>query len=949
MPTSKAKEPSSTKAESRKKGRKAKRGVSRKGLLAGMFVAVVLAIVAAMAGYVAVIYKGHQYLNANVEKMEMDESSIIYDINKKEVTTLSREHREIAEFQEIPELLRSAFIATEDKRFNEHTGVDLWAIGRALYKDILHRSAVEGGSTITQQLAKNLFLDFDKTIFRKATEASIAMALEQELSKDEILELYLNRIYFGKGVYGVKTAAKYYFGVTDMNKDLKLWQIATLAGIPKNPGQYNPVSNPEKSKERRAVVLKLMYDQGLISESQKNEAAAVDYVPPKRGEKSDNLAFIDYVLVEAQETAGLTEDQLRRGGYQIYTTMDSKAQKIAEDTFNNPNFFQKDMHNQKIQGSMVILNNQDGGIVAMIGGRDYVAKGTNRALSQRQPGSSFKPIVVYTPALEDGRWNPYSQLVDEKMDFNGYSPNNYDGVYRGKASMFESVRRSLNVPAVWLLSQMGPAKGLEYAKRFGMELDPKDRNLAIALGGLTRGVSPLQMAQAYTAFPNHGSMQKAHSIVRIVNKNGKDQYAFKAEKPKPVMSEKTAWYMTQMLQDAVQNGTGARAKMDRPVAGKTGSTGLDLKGLEKYDSNVWFVGFTPEWTAAVWMGFDRNTDDKGNRYYVTVGSGATAAIFKEVMTKSLAGRKVVQFVKPKDVPELVEPKAPTAVSDLKAELVQDARGSSVKLTWTGAAAEEGISYSLYRKSSKDTEFKELLKAASPPVDDMLIQAGETYQYYVIAYRAESGMEGEKSNIVEVAVSENGLTIPLNPLEPVLPGIPGRNDGGTGAGGTGNGGTGTGNGGTGTGGTGNGGAGTGGIGTGGAGAGGTGTGGTGTGGTGTGGTGTGTGTGGTGTGGTGTGGTGTGGTGTGGTGTGGTGSGGTGTGGTGTGGTGTGGTGTGGTGTGGTGTGGTGTGGTDTGGTGTGGTGTGGTDTGEAGTGASGNSSRQDRLLPVLLP
>jgi penicillin-binding protein 2A len=914
MPTSKAKESGSRKTESRtKRGRKGSRKVNRKGLFIGMFIAVVLAIVGAMAGYVGVIYKGHQYLNANIEKMEMDESSIIYDVNKKEMTTLSREHREIAEFNEIPELLRKAFIATEDKRFNEHTGVDLWAIGRALYKDILERSAVEGGSTITQQLAKNLFLDADKTLFRKATEASIAMALEQELSKDEILELYLNRIYFGKGVYGVKTAAKYYFGVTDMNKDLKLWQMATLAGIPKSPGQYNPISNPEKSKERRAVVLKLMYDQGLISESQKDEAAAVDYVPPKRGEKSDYLAFIDFVLEEAEETAGLPEDQLRRGGYQIYTTMDSKAQSIAEATFNNPSFFQKDMHNQKIQGSMVILNNQDGGIVALIGGRDYVAKGTNRALSQRQPGSSFKPIVVYTPALEDGRWNPYSQLPDEKMDFNGYSPNNYDGVYRGKANMFESVRRSLNVPAVWLLSQMGAGKGIEYAKRFGMELDPKDRNLAMALGGLTRGVSPLQMAQAYTAFPNHGSMQKAHSIVRIVNKNGKDQYVYKAEKPKPVMSETTAWYMTQMLQEAVQNGTGVRAKMDRPVAGKTGSTGLDIKGLEKYDSNVWFVGFTPEWTAAVWMGFDRNTDEKGNKFYVTVGSGATASIFKEVMTKSLAGRKVVPFAKPKDVPELVEPAAPAAVSDLQAQYVQDARGGTVKLNWTGAAAGEGISYRLYRKSAKETEFKELLKAASPPVEDMLLEAGETYQYYVIAYHAETGLESEKSNISEVVAAGNGLPAPLNPLEPILPGIPGQNEGGAGTGGAGTGGAGTG------------GAGTGGAGTGGAG------------------------TGGAGTGGAGTGGAGTGGAGAGGAGTGGAGAGGAGTGGAGTGEDGTGGAGTGGAGTGGAGTGGAGTGGAGTGGAGTGGAGAGGADTGAAGTGANSSSPRQGGLLPILVP
>jgi penicillin-binding protein 2A len=813
MPRSRAKEPKST---TKAKRSRPKQRISRRAMFAGVLFTMVLAILCAMVGYVGVIWKGHQYLNANIDKMELDESSIIYDINNKEITTLSREYREIAEFSEMPELLRQAFIATEDKRYYEHTGIDLWAIGRALYKDILHRSAVEGGSTITQQLAKNIFLSHEKTLFRKATEASIAMALDNEMSKDDILELYLNRIYFGKGVYGVKTAAKYYFGVTDMNKDLQLWQIATLAGIPKSPGQFNPVSNPERSKERRAVVLKLMYDQGIITEAEKNEAAAVEYTPIKRGEKSDYLAFIDYVTEEVQEKAGLTDDELRRGGYKIYTTMDAKTQSIAEATFDNPNFFQKDLHNQKIQGSMVILNNQDGGIVAMVGGRDYVAKGTNRALSYRQPGSSFKPLISFVPALEDGRWNPYSQLPDEKMDFNGYSPNNYDGVYRGKVNMFEAIRRSINVPAVWLLSQVGPAKGLEYASKFGFELDPaKDRNLAIALGGLTRGVSPLQMAQAYTAFPNGGVMQEAHSVVRI-SKDEKEIYVFKPGKPNQVMSASTAWYMTLMLQEAVQNGTGVRAKMDRPVAGKTGSTGLDIKGLEKYDSNVWFTGFTPEWTAAVWMGFDRNTDEKGNRFYVTVGSGATASIFKEVMTKSLAGRKVTSFVNPKDVPDLAEPKAPAVVADLTAEYVKDQMGGSVMLSWTPAPEEEGISYKLFRKSSQEEEFKILMNAAIPPVKDMTAVPGETYQYYLSAYDAATGLESDKSAAVEVAIPLEGPLEPLLPLEPILP--PGGNGSEPGAGaGTGTGGVGNGaDAGTGTGGVGNGagtGTGTGGVGNG----------------------------------------------------------------------------------------------------------------------------------------
>src|SRR5690606_2912319 len=236
-------------------------------------------------------FNGERILAEHGEKLNFGEASIIYDRNGTEISRLYDvlENREVAEYSEIPEIVRNAFVATEDQRFYEHSGLDFIAIGRAVVKDIIHRSKVEGGSTITQQLAKNVFLSADKTVFRKATEASIAVALEQEMSKDQILAMYLNRIYYGRGIHGIKAAAEYYFD-TEL-EDIQLWQAATLAAMPKAPNRYNPVSNPEASKDRRAVVLRLLYDQGYISETEMNEAKAVEYVQPDHADKYTNSQY----------------------------------------------------------------------------------------------------------------------------------------------------------------------------------------------------------------------------------------------------------------------------------------------------------------------------------------------------------------------------------------------------------------------------------------------------------------------------------------------------------------------------------------------------------------------------------------------------------------------------------------------------------------------------------
>lgn len=731
---------------SSKPKKKKKQKFSFKKFIFGLFVTGMLGVICAIGVYILIMINGANLLEENQDKFKMSETSSIVDRDGNVITELYRENREVAEEQEIPDLVRKAFVATEDRRFYTHQGIDLWSIGRALVKDIVARKAVEGASTITQQLAKNLFFeDPQKTIFRKATEASIAVALEKERSKDEILTMYLNRIYFGHGAYGIKAAAKVYFGVTDLNQ-LDLAQIATLAALPKAPNTYSPYKNMEKSKSRRAVVLKLMEEEGYITAKQREEATKAELkLAPDTDGKKQFMTFIDYVVKEAQDLYGIDEEELRRGGYTIYTTMNKTAQSAMETTYANDDFFQKPAEDgTKIQSSMVIVDNADGGIVAMIGGRDYKSKDYNRALSPLQPGSSFKPIAVYAAALESGKYNPYTVLPDTKQCFgNGkYCPSNYGNKYRGSVTMKDAIRFSTNIGPVWLLEQMGAKVGVEMAEKFGIPLDPQnDRNLSIALGGLTKGASPLQMAGAYMTFANGGERHTTHAIIKIEDNKGKTVHEFKPNTTR-VISAKTAYYMTEMLQAALEpGGTGTRAKMDRPVAGKTGSSGIAIKGYEKYDSSVWFVGYTPEWTAAVWEGFDKTDTSKG--HYVTVGSGSTAAIFKEVMTKAMVNMPPKQFERPKDVPKLEEPKK--AIEDLKAEFMPDAL--SVQLNWSSPDSYTG--YNIYRKGYMEDEFIQIGTSAGTDFYDMTIEPGETYIYYIIPYLGDR--QGEKSNLAEVVI------------------------------------------------------------------------------------------------------------------------------------------------------------------------------------------------------
>lgn len=758
------KKPESRSDNSKKKPQPKKKRKWGKRLFWWSFFTVALAVFCAIAGFLFIILNGERILAASGDDpFIMDETSIVYDINGNEVSRLFAENREPVKYSELPEMVVDAFVATEDRRFFEHQGVDLWSIGRAAVKDVIARSAVEGGSTITQQLAKNLFLSMDKTFFRKATEVSIALALENHKTKEEILELYLNRINFGKGAYGIKAASKRYFGKENLD-DLELWEIATLAGIPKAPTHYNPINQPEKSKNRRAVILKLMYDQGYITAEQMNEAAAVEYDPDKaQVAKHSESTIVDYAIAEAEEVSQLTEDELRRGGYKIYTTMDAGAQKAMEAAFENDDLFEKSPEDQQVQGAMVITDHHTGGIVAMVGGRDYVRKGLNRTLVPRQPGSAFKPIASFGPALETGEWFPWSMLSDEKQCFGDYCPSNLSKRYSGQMPLNYALQQSINIPAVWLLNEIGVKQGYEFAKKLGIPLDKDDRNLAIALGGLTHGATPLQMADAYSAFANGGKYLPSYSVVRIEDRNGKTVYQYKQPKGERVMSEKTAYYMTELLQQVVNEGTAKRAKLDRPVAGKTGTAQHGIKGFNSSaNRDVWFVGYTPEWTAAVWMGYDK-TD---RQHVLKNGSGQAATMFKEVMSKALKNHEKKKFEKPEGIDEVKEPDV-QKVTGLTAEY--SVQTGLVTLNWNALSSDHEVTYRIYRK--EDTESKATLvgEVVSNEFEDINVYPNATYEYYVTAYIAALRLETEPSGKVKLTIDSDLPPIDTLPPDTTDPG------------------------------------------------------------------------------------------------------------------------------------------------------------------------------------
>lgn len=593
----------------------------------------ILTISTILLGAICLFY----YLANGVEVSALEkgfsQATVIYDKDGNVASKISANKTESVNYEQIPEHLIHAVVAIEDHRFFEHNGVDFIGIVRAFVRNTKAGGIVEGGSTITQQLTKNAFLSTEKSYKRKMDEVFLAREIEKEFTKEEILEIYLNTIYFGDGEWGIKRAALHYFGKEV--EDLTIDESALLAGLIKAPSALSPYRHLEKATARRDVVLERMRQQNYITDEQLKEAKNAEVVLNKKG--GDPLRgkfpfYVDHVLEEAIKKYGLTQDELLTGGYQIYTELDPIKQEALEIVYEDDGLFPNGTRDQIVQSGAVLLNPRTGGIQALIGGRgEHVFRGYNRATQLiAQPGSTMKPLAVYTPAIENG-WEVTDELKDEPMVFGNYEPKNYNDQYRGSLPMYTAVRESVNVPAVWLLNEIGLNKGVEALDKFGIPLEEKDRHLGVALGGMDKGVSPLTMAEAYSVFPNGGERVEGHSILKIVSPNGVVVAEWKDTKVK-VTEKEVADKVTTLLLDVVENGTGRAAQIPGwEVAGKTGSTQVPIEGINGV-KDQWFVGYTPELVGAIWVGFDK-TDSE--HYLTTTSSEGAALIFQKVMAQAL--------------------------------------------------------------------------------------------------------------------------------------------------------------------------------------------------------------------------------------------------------------------------------------------------------------------------
>jgi penicillin-binding protein 1A len=542
----------------------------------------------------------------------------IYDDNDELITELHVERRIFVPLAHIPQSLRDAVIATEDKRFYYHWGLDPIGIARAIVQNYRRGRVVEGGSTITQQLTKVLFLTPDKSLERKLKEAVLALELERRYTKDRILEMYLNQVYFGHGAYGVEAAARTYFGKSV--SELNVRESALVAGLPRAPTTYSPFEHGDVARRRREVVLRRMVDYGALKEADAKRLARSDLglIPPER-RRTTGQYFLEYVQQTLEAKYGA--DMVFKGGLNVYTTLNPTMQLAAEQALRQglkalESRSGKGRPGEHPEGAIVTIEPQTGFVRAMVGGYDFFRSEFNRAVhARRQPGSAFKPFI-YIAALESGL-TPATQVDDAPVSYpvgpNGqaWKPENYDRKFRGPTTLQQAIEESINVVTVKVQEQVGLSRTIRVARRFGIA-SPLDLNLSLALG--TSDLTLIELTSAYGALANQGQWLPPTAIRYVTDAQGRLLEEHLPE-PREAASPETAYVITHMLRGVVERGTGQAAKaLGRPVAAKTGTT-------NDY-SNAWFIGYTPRLATGVWVGYDRprslGKDETGSRVAVPI-------------------------------------------------------------------------------------------------------------------------------------------------------------------------------------------------------------------------------------------------------------------------------------------------------------------------------------------
>jgi len=620
-------------------------------------------VVVAVFGSAGAVFGLVQWLRNDLpspEKLTAIETPVkttVFDSRGRVLHEFYRENRSVVPLKDIPRSLVNATLSTEDRNFYQHWGVDLWGVGRAVVTDVMHMRRAQGGSTITQQLARNLFNMYEKSFTRKLKELVLAIDLERTYSKDQILEMYFNQIYFGEGAYGVETAAKTYFGKP--LTELSLPECALLSGIPANPSLYSPRRHPQAALARRAKVLRNMLATNAITQAQFDKAMASPLgVTPFRYSNDRAAYFVEMVRQHLDEKYG--SNAVYEGGLKVYTTLDADLQALCERSEEHHlQSLEKELALKQtksaydvavakgalppgsrtpyLQGAVVAIDPRTGEIRALTGGRDWNESNYNRAVQAlRQPGSAFKPFV-YAAAMDNG-FKPTDIIVDEPVTFDGgdgkpYEPQNYDQKFRGPITLRYALQESVNIPAIKLLRKVGTSLVASYAKRMGINSDLR-QNLALALG--SSEVNLLELTSAYTVFANKGVRNDPVFITKVEDKNG---VVLERATPRPyeVLSEQTAATMTSLMESVMDHGTGFPARaagFTLPAAGKTGT-------MDEY-MDAWFVGYIPSLTVGVWVGYDEKK---------TIGRGMTGAraalpIWTDIMIGATRGKPVEDFTLP---------------------------------------------------------------------------------------------------------------------------------------------------------------------------------------------------------------------------------------------------------------------------------------------------------------
>ncbi len=738
-----AKRPATT-FNNKKNGTKFKKP-QRSTILKALIGFLIFSIFAAASGIIYLAYLSKTLPSWDESAFDQSTTSKIYDMNDSVVSMkYKNQNRTTITYSQISPDFITAILATEDADFYKHNGFSLKGIIRSTLTNLFTNGRPHGASTITQQLARGVLLTNEDTssvsYVRKIREILLAMQIEDRLTKEEILTNYVNTISFGHGAYGVEAASVTYFNKSA--KDLTLVEAALIAGLPQAPSNYDPFKAPEKALARRNIVIDRLVAVDYITKKEATELkkipiTLVEGVPNQAVNEQKDLAnyqyFVDYVTSLADTI--ITEKNLEsiyNGGYRIYTTLDTNVQSAMETVYNDDSLFPKGMNGVEPESAMTIIDPTTGAIRGLVGGRSYsVEMGFNRAVSaKRSPGSTFKPIVAYGPAFEKGILSPSMIVKDtpepKLLDGTGkvYEFNNYSGNFVGNVSVRTAIKNSINTVAVRVLNDITPRYGFDFAKRLGItNLSESEKdNLSMALGGLQNGVTTLEMARAFGVFANQGVIVESNSIRRIEDSYGNIIFESKPSSNQAISPE-VAFMVNNVLLDVVNSGTGTNAKLyKRQVAGKTGTTDLVVNGvnMKEGNSDLWFVGYTPQLSGAVWIGYDKNSSTSYLQK-AKYGSGKAAYIWHQVMAIALQGKPYLTFNQPSGIIEMyvdpvtglpttnntgksdlfikgLLPSKPSSTLNVPSEGKAVKSGNAFKLTWKG---DPNLEYVIYRIDSKD--------------------------------------------------------------------------------------------------------------------------------------------------------------------------------------------------------------------------------------------------------